>query len=290
MNASETVRGDLPLARKIFRFTKIEHTAFSLPLLLAGAWIGTGGEAPPLELLVLIVVAAVGARVFGMSFNRIFDRKLDALNPRTAGRELPSGAMTVPTALAVAFTGLAVYLIACAALGGWCLTLSPLPLVPLLGYSLLKRFTPFCHFGIGLCLAQAPLGAFVATTGHLQFPLSVLTFCLFVLFWLSGSDIVYSLMDVESDRKNGVFSLPSRFGEERALRIAALCHLVSIFCLVAVFYLSGGRGGSAVAMGLAGLAMAAMYLPVVPAGMRFFPISTFAGIAAAFVPILATYG
>ena len=165
----------------ILNFTRIEHTAFSLPLIFTGAWLGAGNRFPSVGMMLLIVAAALGARIFGMAMNRVFDRQIDRLNPRTAGRELPAGKMTVGMALAIASTGLIVYLMACWILGGWCLILSPIPLVPLLGYSLLKRFTPFCHFGIGLCLALAPLGAYVAAAGHTRFSGAVILFSGFVL-------------------------------------------------------------------------------------------------------------
>ena len=277
------------LARNILRFTKIEHTAFSLPLVFAGAWIGTRGQTPPLVVLLLIVLAAVGARIFGMSFNRIFDRKIDALNPRTAGRELPDGRLTVSTALIVAFTGLAVYLAACAALGGWCLVLSPLPLIPLLGYSLLKRFTAFCHFGIGLCLAMAPLGAFVAAAGHPNFTPEAVIFALFVFWWLSGSDIIYALMDLDSDRKTGVHSLPARFGTTDALWIAGISHVLAFCCAAAVYYLTDGGPVAALALSVSALSMGAMYLPMIPISARFFPVSIIAGTAAALIPIFGRY-
>jgi len=279
-------RSETGLTRKILRFTKIEHTAFSVPLVLAGAWIGTEGRTPSVGSLLLIIAAAASARIFGMSFNRIFDRHIDARNPRTAARELPSGSLSVKTALMVAFGGLVVYLGACALLGGWCLILSPLPLIPLLGYSLLKRFTALCHFGIGLCLALAPMGAFIAASGHLRFPPEVVWFSFFVFFWLSGADIIYAIMDIEADRTHQIHSIPARFGRIDAIKIAALCHMLAFGCLVAVYRLTSGGPGATGAMVLAATAMATMYIPSIPIGFRFFPIATIAGIAAAFVPIL----
>ncbi len=268
------------------RFTKIEHTAFSLPLVMAGSWIATQGRSPGLPLLLLIVTAAVGARIFGMSFNRILDRRIDARNPRTASRELPSGRMSIRAALASAFTGLAVYLAACAVIGGWCLVLSPVPLIPLLGYSLLKRFTALCHFGIGLCLALAPLGAYVATTGDIRFSAGIVLFAVFVFFWLSGADIIYSLLDLESDLVNGLYSLPAAVGRRNALAVSAGCELVALGALTGVYVLSGRGGPSTAALLLSAAAMALMVLPPIPEQLRFFPISTAAGIFAAFVPIL----
>jgi 4-hydroxybenzoate polyprenyltransferase len=273
----------------LLRLTKIEHTAFSLPLVLAGSWIATQGRSPGLSLLLLIVAAAVGARIFGMSFNRILDRHIDARNPRTATRELPSGRMSVWTALAAAFIGLAVYLAACAVIGGWCLVLSPIPLIPLLGYSWLKRFTALCHFGIGLCLALAPLGAYVATAGEIRFSASIVLFAVFVFFWLSGADILYSLLDLESDRLTGIHSLPAEVGRRNALAVSAGCELIALGALTAVFVLCGGGEASAAALLLSAASMALTVLPLIPEQLRFFPISTAAGIFAAFVPILGRW-
>jgi 4-hydroxybenzoate polyprenyltransferase len=271
------------------RFTKIEHTAFSLPLVIAGSWIANQGQPPGLPLLLLIVAAAAGARIFGMSLNRIVDRRIDARNPRTASRELPSGRMSVTKALAVALMGLGVYLAACAALGGWCLALCPIPLVPLLGYSWLKRFTALCHFGIGLCLALAPLGAYVATTGGIRFSAGIVLFAVFVFFWLSGADIIYALLDLKSDLANGIHSLPAAIGRSNALAISAACELIALGALTAVYMVSGRGGASTAALLLAAASMALMVLPAIPEQLRFFPISTTAGIFAAFVPIFGRW-
>jgi 4-hydroxybenzoate polyprenyltransferase len=274
------------MLKKIMRFTKVEHTAFSLPLIFTGAWMGGGGQWPRFAVILLIVAAAVGARVFGMCFNRIFDRHIDARNPRTAGRELPSGVMDLPTALGVALAGLAVYLGACVALGPWCVYLSPVPLIPLLGYSLLKRFTCLCHFGIGLCLALAPLGAFVAVAGHPWFSMEVLLFSGFVFFWLSGADMIYALMDIESDRQTGIHSIPARLGATGAQWVAAGVHVCALACM-AVLLAGAQAGRSALAAFMVTFLMfAMMYLPWVPVSKRFFPISTLAGIAGAITPLL----
>jgi 4-hydroxybenzoate polyprenyltransferase len=272
--------------KKIMRFTKVEHTAFSLPLIFTGAWMGGGGHWPGISVLLLIVAAAVGARIFGMSFNRIFDRHIDARNPRTAGRELPSGAMNLPTALAVAIAGLSVYLASCVVLGPWCVYLAPIPLIPLLGYSLLKRYTCLCHFGIGLCLALAPLGAFVAAAGHPWFSMEVLLFSGFVFFWLSGADMIYAVMDIESDRQTGIHSIPARLGAAGAQWVSAGVHFCSLACMGALL-LDARAGWRAVAAFVVTVVLfAMMYMPFVPISKRFFPISTLAGIAGAIVPLI----
>jgi 4-hydroxybenzoate polyprenyltransferase len=271
---------------KVLRFVKVEHTAFSLPLVYTGAWMGADHRWPGGAVLALIVLAAVGARIFGMSFNRIFDRHIDARNPRTAMRELPSGTMGVGTALAVALGGLLLYLFACALLGPWCLALSPVPLIPLLGYSLLKRFTPLCHFGIGLCLALAPVGAFVAAAGHVDFTVPLILFSFFVFFWLSGADIIYALLDIESDRRNGVHSLPATLGAKGAQITAAGAHLAALACLLALLVKTDAGGYAMAGYAVTILLFILMYLPFVPVPKRFFPISTLAGIAGAVTPLL----
>lgn len=274
------------MLKKIFSFTRIEHTAFSLPLIFAGAWMGAEGRWPPFAVLLLIVVAAVGARIFGISFNRIFDRHIDSLNPRTANRELPAGAIDLLTALIIAFCGLIIYLAACIALGRWCLWLSPLPLIVLLGYSLLKHFTCLCHFGIGLCLALAPLGAYVAAAGHPGFTPAVFLFSGFVFFWLSGADIIYAIMDIDSDRQTGIHGIPARFGARGAMWTAAAVHSLALVCLIVLIKISGGSVAALAAFGLTLMMFALMYVPHVPVARRFFPISTLAGAAGSIIPLL----
>jgi len=270
---------------RIARFTKIEHIVFSLPLLFAGAYLGGRGW-PSLTVLGLIAVAAVGARTLGMAMNRIFDRRLDALNPRTANRELPSGQMSPAAAVAVAAGGLALYLAACAALGPVCLKLSPIPAVPLIVYSLLKRFTSLCHFGIGLCLALAPLGAFVAASGSVAISGEAGLLALFAFCWISGFDIIYALLDVDSDRKTGVHSLPVALGPKAAQAVAAVVHAVAIASLVWLWQLVGGGwlSGAAVAVAVGGFVMG--YWPSIPIRVRFFPVSVVAGMAGAAAPLL----
>lgn len=272
--------------RRILHFTKIEHTAFSLPLIFTGAWLGAGQRFPSASVMLLIVVAAVGARIFGMAMNRVFDRHIDGFNPRTAGRELPTGTISLRLGVGIAMGGLAVYLTACALLGGWCLTLSPVPLVPLLGYSLLKRVTPLCHFGIGLCLALAPLGAFVAAAGHPRFTLSAILFAVFVFCWLSGADIIYALMDIDIDRRYHIHSIPAWLGHDGAVRVAAGTHLLAWVILVAVVLTVDGGPMAWLAVSVSSVFFTLMYMPAIPLAQRFFPISTLAGIAGALAPMV----
>jgi 4-hydroxybenzoate polyprenyltransferase len=270
----------------ILRFTKIEHTAFSLPLIFTGAWMGAGYGWPGWATMALILVAATGARICGMSFNRIFDRHIDARNPRTAGRELPAGIMAVRSALVIGLTGAAVYLASCAALGRWCLILAPVPLVPLMGYSLLKRYTVLCHFGIGLCLALAPIGAFVAAAGHPRLTTEVVLFSEYVFFWLSGADIIYAVLDIDSDRHTGIHSLPASLGRSRSLKVAAMTHLAAMACLLSLLLLMDAGGLAYGAYGITMVCFVLLHLPAMPIGFRFFPMASIAGIAGAVTPML----
>jgi 4-hydroxybenzoate polyprenyltransferase len=274
------------MLKNILNFTKIEHTAFSLPLIFTGAWMGGQGQWPHWSVMALIVLAAIGARLFGMCLNRIFDRRIDALNPRTAGRELASGKMDLLTAFTIATAALAVYLGACIALGPWCVYLSPLPLIPLVGYSLLKRFTLLCHFGIGFCLALAPLGAFVAAAGHPRFTLEVMLFAGFVFFWLSGADIIYALLDIESDRQTGIYSIPAILGAGVAQWVSAAVHTAALLCLITLLMMSPMETAAVVAFSITVILFIMMYMPFVPLPKRFFPVSTLAGAAGAITPLL----
>jgi len=193
----------------------------------------------------------VGARSAAMSFNRIVDRRIDAKNPRTARREIPAGVVS-PTAAAFFCAGSAVlFVLAAAQLNRLCLILSPVALAIVLGYSYAKRVTPFAHLFLGLALAIAPVGAWVAVTGTFALPPVLLGFA--VLFWVAGFDVIYSLQDEEFDRAEGLRSIPARFGAPRALQIARLFHGATLVLLYAVFLsVAGGWlfGSAVVVAGL----------------------------------------
>ncbi len=277
------------LAAKMANFVKVEHTLFSLPLLFSGAWIGAGNHWPGLKPLFLIALAGFGARTLGMAMNRILDRRLDLMNPRTIGRDLPSGGLTLAHGWMVAAIGLGLYLLACAMLGPVCLKLSPIPALVLISYSLLKRFTSLCHFGIGLSLALGPLGAYVAITGGTNVTPAILLLSLFTFCWISGSDIMYALQDIKADRETGVHSLPASFGPVAARWMAAGVHLVAAMAAVQLWRVTGGglTAGSGLIVTL--LALGLIYDERLPLAFRFFPISAIASLAGAMIPMLGGF-
>lgn len=216
-------------------FVKLEHTLFSLPVLAGGAFLAAGGP-PALPVLAWATLAGAGARTLAMALNRIIDRRIDATNPRTAGRELPAGRMSLAEAWSVAAGGLAVYLAACAQLPPLCLRLSPVPVVVFALYPFLKRLTPLAHFGIGLALALAPLGAWVAVRGSLAGSRPVVLLAIFTWLWVAGFDIIYATLDEAFDRASGLRSLPARFGSRPALAMAAGVHALAMSALLVLYF------------------------------------------------------
>ena len=214
----------------------LPHTIFALPFALMGMLLGAAGW-PTIGKLVWIILAMVGARTTAMSFNRIADRRYDAENPRTRGRPLPSGRLGVAWAVGVLISSCAVFLIACWALGPVCLALSPLALAIILGYSLTKRFTWGSHLFLGLSLAIAPAGAWVAVAGPLSLVPVLLSFA--VICWTAGFDILYACHDVEFDRSRRLHSIPARFGIRTALKISAALHLLMVVALIGMAILAG---------------------------------------------------
>jgi 4-hydroxybenzoate polyprenyltransferase len=191
------------------------------------------------RVLGVITVAMVAARTFAMAANRLIDRELDARNPRTANRELVTGAVSVRTATVGAGVALLVFLAAAAALGPLPLVLAPLAVVPLVVYPYGKRFTDLPHAILGLAQAVAPVGAWIAVTGRWSWSAAVLG--LAVGTWIAGFDLVYACQDTESDRAEGVRSLPARFGNAVALRVSSGVHVVT-FGLFLLFGLLEGFG------------------------------------------------
>ncbi len=179
---------------------------------------------------ILVILCMIFARSAAMAFNRYLDRKFDAINPRTAIREIPKGVISARNALLFTMVSCALFLVCCFFINRLCFYLSPVALAVILGYSYTKRFTPFCHVILGLGLSLAPIGAYLAVTG--QFALLPVLFSLAVIFWVSGFDIIYALQDEEFDKSQKLYSMPAWLGKKKSLRIAELFHLQSTIAVV----------------------------------------------------------
>ena len=214
------------------RMIRFSHSIFALPFALAAFFLATLREGFDAGKLFWVVVAMVGARSAAMGFNRWIDADIDAKNPRTANRELPRGALSKPQVLVFVILSSAALVAAASQLNPLCLALSPLALVIVFGYSFTKRFTMLSHLVLGLSLAIAPVGAWLAVRG--QFELSPIPIGLAVLFWVGGFDILYSCQDVEFDRRQGLHSIPARFGVPRALLLARAAHAIAISSLLSL--------------------------------------------------------
>ena len=211
-------------ARSFLRLVMIEHSVFALPFAYIAALTAMRPRVDWLTLL-LITVAMVSARTVAMAANRIIDRRIDALNPRTAQRELVTGAVSLRTARTGLVVALAVFLATAAALNWLSLLLSPIALFFLTIYSYAKRFTDFPQVFLGLAQAIAPVGAWIGVTGHWSWPALVLG--LAVGTWIGGFDLIYACQDVDVDRRIGVRSVPVRFGVAASLRASAVTHLAT---------------------------------------------------------------
>ncbi len=216
---------------------RFSHTVFALPFALASVALAWPSHPVTRESFFWILIAMVGARSAAMAFNRLVDRKFDALNPRTQQWELPQGAVKVPEAVILTVISSVVFVYAAYQLNFVCFVLSPVALAIVFFYSLTKRFTWASHLFLGLALSLAPMGAWLAVSGS-PIDLPELTTPFFlglaVLFWLAGFDIIYSLQDHEFDRKEGLHSIPVRFGIAHALRLSSFFHLCTLIFLALV--------------------------------------------------------
>lgn len=226
----------LQIARNYLELVKFSHTIFALPFALAAMLVAAHGL-PDARVFTWIVIAMIGARTAAMGFNRIIDREIDARNPRTAGRELPAGKVSLNGAIVLVVGASVMFFVAAWQINALALLLSPFTLLALFFYSFCKRFTALSHFVLGLCLGIAPVGAWVAVTGKIEWAPCVL--CAAVIAWVAGFDIIYATMDVEFDRQTGLNSMVTKLGVARALNLARVLHLLFLGLLVAFGVLSG---------------------------------------------------
>ena len=251
----QTVGGTSRLARYV-NFVKLPHTVFALPFALTGVVLASRVRPVTAPMVVWVVLAFTAARFAAMGFNRIADRHIDARNPRTQMREIPSGAMSVAEASASVTVASAVFLFAAWRINPLCLALSPFALAWVLFYSFTKRFTRWAHLVLGLGLGIAPAGGYLAVTGQWSDPWWLLpALAVAVMTWVGGFDIFYALPDTEFDRSLGLHSVPATMGAGRALAVARVLHATTVLALAAA-----GVGAHAGWLYFAGVAVAAAIL------------------------------
>ena len=206
------------------KMIKFSHSIFALPFAFTAALMAASGM-PSLKQILWIVVAMVSARSGAMGLNRIIDRKIDAANPRTANREIPSGKINVGSAVFFTVLSLTVFVFSAYMLNPLCLKLSPLAIAVLLLYSYTKRFTWLSHIVLGIAISAAPVGAWIAVRG--MFNAEILPIAFAVVFWLAGFDVLYALQDIEFDRSHGLHSIPEKFGIKDTLLFSRVFHLIT---------------------------------------------------------------
>jgi len=230
----QTFDGGSVLIRYV-NLVKLPHTLFALPFALVGVVIASASHPVRWQQVAWVAVAFTAARFAAMAFNRLVDRELDALNPRTARREIPSGAIRATEAALSVAVASALFLFAAWMLNPLCFLLSPIALAWVLFYSYTKRFTPLAHLVLGLGLGIAPVGGYLAITGAWSDPWWVLVaLAVAVMSWVGGFDILYSLQDIAFDRAHALYSIPARVGEARGITVARALHVLSVASLALV--------------------------------------------------------
>ncbi len=214
------------------RMIKFSHTIFALPFALASVVLAQREYPVTFRLLFLILLAMVGARSAAMGFNRLTDAEIDAKNPRTSARAIPAGTLTKRSAALFVAASSVLFIFSSFLINRLCFYISAPILLILFSYSFTKRFTWFSHLYLGITISLAPLGAWIAVTG--SFSASILVFCLALLTYIAGFDILYSCQDTEFDKKAGLYSAPARWGIKTALRISSALHVISFsfLCLI----------------------------------------------------------
>jgi 4-hydroxybenzoate polyprenyltransferase len=248
----------------VFEMVKIEHTIFALPFAYLGAILAGRGIPSPAQ-IGWILVAMVGARSAAMAFNRLVDLPFDAKNPRTSNRALPRKEISKTFVVLFIFVSSALFVFAAFKLNRLSFLLSPAALAVVIFYSYTKRFTWLSHLFLGIALACAPIGAWIAVRGSLSS--SPLILGIAVILWVSGFDIIYSCQDVEFDRKESLYSIPKRFGIRAALWISALLHLVMLGVLFVLFFKEGLGLISIAGLIIAGILIAYEHSLVRPADL-----------------------
>lgn len=235
------------MASEFFRKTKIylemikfSHTLFALPFALTGMLLAEK-RFPGWSKFFLILLAMGSGRTTAMLLNRAIDAEIDARNPRTKDRAIPCGLVSTRTALLLALFSGIIFLLSAYLLNYLCFLLAPLPLITFVLYPYTKRFTNLSHFVLGTALGMAPLGAWIAVRNEMP-SLSIIILGVSVLFWTAGFDILYAILDIEFDKREGLKSIPASLGVEKALLLSRLCHFISFLLLILLYplFLLGG--------------------------------------------------
>jgi 4-hydroxybenzoate polyprenyltransferase len=271
--------------RAFLRLVTIEHSVFALPFAYLSALVAMDRQHAGVHWvdLLLVTIAMVSGRTFAMAANRILDRHIDALNPRTRNRELVSGAVSVRTAWTGAAVSLAVLFLAAGLLNPLCLALAPLAVIPLVIYPYAKRFTNFPHYVLALAQAVAPVGAWIAITGTFAGSGPAWVLGIGVGLWIGGFDLIYACQDAEIDRQIGVRSVPARYGVRAALRLSTLTHAVTFGLFVWFGALVGLGWLWWIGLALTAAAFAYQHVVVTPSDLSrvsraFFTANGFVGI------------
>ncbi len=241
----------MAVIKNYFSLVKFSHTIFALPFAIIGFFLGlkavhffdsnnTESSMTFNEMMVkllLVLACMVTARSAAMAFNRYLDRRFDAINPRTANREIPAGIISSKQALIFTIVSCLLFMLSCFFINTICFALSPVALFVILFYSYTKRFTALCHLVLGIGLSLAPIGAYLAVTG--SFVLIPILFSLAVICWVSGFDIIYALQDETFDKENQLYSMPVILGKKKALWFSRGLHLLSAAFVIAAGFLGG---------------------------------------------------
>jgi len=224
--------------KKYFSLVLFAHTIFAMPFAFIGFFlaISVTGQAFNWLKLLLMILCMIFARNAAMAFNRYLDRGIDAQNPRTAIRDIPSGKISSNETLIFTIVNSILFILSTLIINKLCFYLSPIALAVVLGYSYTKRFTPLCHLILGLGLALAPIGAYLVVAG--EFAMLPLYFSLAVLFWVSGFDIIYALQDEEFDRENNLNSIPAWLGKKKALNVSSIFHVLTVIFVTMPYIVS----------------------------------------------------
>jgi len=225
------VKSALPKVRIFLELIKFEHSVFALPYAYIGAIYGAGEGWPTLAQLLWITVVMVSARAFAFLLNRFVDRHIDARNPRTASRAIPAGSIGGWEVALFGLTTLALYFLGIWQLDPLARVLWPIPLIAFIVYPYTKRFTPLCHYWLGMCLGLAPVGGWVAVGGDIADP-APWVIGVAVMLWTAGFDMIYATQDVECDRRDGVHSMPADLGIGPALLQTRIAHVLTVLLLL----------------------------------------------------------